>query len=126
MCPLEKDYSIGAPSVAGGEVGVSIEGFNEMLEQLGRQDGELRQGRDKLEHCVEQRTAALQDEIVTREQVQKALQESEERARLLLDSAAEGICGLDLGGHCTFCNPAAARLLGYKAVGDLLGKRCTR
>jgi PAS domain S-box-containing protein len=123
LVSARKDYSIRAPSVAGGEVGALLEGFNEMLEQLGRQDGELRQGRNKLEQCVEQRTAALQDEIVAREQVQNALQESEERARLLLDSAAEGISGLDLGGRCTFCNPAAVRLLGYKAVGDLLGQK---
>lgn len=123
LVSAQKDYSIRAPWVAGGEVGALFEGFNDMLEQLGRQDRELRQGRNKLEQCVEQRTAALQDEIATREQVQVALQESEERARLLLDSAAEGICGLDPEGHCTFCNPSTARLLGYKAVEDLLGQK---
>ncbi|MFL5428068.1 MAG: two-component system sensor histidine kinase NtrB [Myxococcales bacterium] len=39
------------------------------------------------------------------------LRESEERVRLLLESTGEGICGLDLSGRVTFCNPAALKLL---------------
>ena len=53
---------------------------------------------------------------------QKRRDESEEQFRLLLDSTAEGIYGLDGAGRCTFCNPAAARLLGYQRPADLLGK----
>jgi two-component system, cell cycle sensor histidine kinase and response regulator CckA len=48
--------------------------------------------------------------------------ESEERYRLLLDSIAEGVYGLDLEGNCTFCNPACLRLLGYQTPEALLGK----
>ena len=47
---------------------------------------------------------------------------SEERSRLLLDSTAEGIYGIDLDGNCTFCNPACARILGYDRPEDLLRK----
>src|SRR5436309_1032654 len=50
------------------------------------------------------------------------LQESEERYRLLLESTGEGIYGIDLGGRCTFANPACARLLGYAGPDDLLGQ----
>ncbi|MFL5425064.1 MAG: two-component system sensor histidine kinase NtrB [Myxococcales bacterium] len=39
------------------------------------------------------------------------LRESEARVRLLLESTGEGICGLDLSGRVTFCNPAALKLL---------------
>ncbi|HZX63979.1 MAG TPA: ATP-binding protein [Myxococcales bacterium] len=39
------------------------------------------------------------------------LRESEERVRLLLESTGEGICGLDLSGRVTFCNPAGLKLL---------------
>lgn len=42
--------------------------------------------------------------------------------RLLLNSAGEGIFGLDTEGVCTFINPAAARILGYN-TDDLLGKQ---
>jgi PAS domain-containing protein len=33
--------------------------------------------------------------------------------RLLLDSTAEAIYGIDIHGLCTFCNSACVRLLGY-------------
>src|ERR1035437_4685735 len=54
------------------------------------------------------------------------LRESEELSRLLLDSAAEAIYGVDLDGNCTFCNPASLRLLGYERPEDLLGKNIHR
>jgi PAS domain S-box-containing protein len=40
---------------------------------------------------------------------------------LILESAGEGIFGLDLDGYHTFVNPAAAKLLGYK-IEELVGK----
>lgn len=46
----------------------------------------------------------------------------EDHIRQLLDSAAEAICEIDLAGHCTFANPACAKLLGYADVSKLLGK----
>ena len=49
--------------------------------------------------------------------------EREERIRLLLDSTAEAIYGIDLGGNCTFCNAACARLLGYDSPSALIGKQ---
>ncbi|MEQ9409504.1 MAG: PAS domain S-box protein [Fuerstiella sp.] len=48
--------------------------------------------------------------------------QTEERLRLLLNSAAEGIYALDTGGRCTFCNAACLRLLGYRHDEDLLGR----
>jgi PAS domain S-box-containing protein len=52
----------------------------------------------------------------------KALRKSEEQIRLLLDSTAEAIYGVDLEGNCTFCNAACARLLGYAEAPLLLGQ----
>jgi two-component system CheB/CheR fusion protein len=49
--------------------------------------------------------------------------EREERIRLLLDSTAEAIYGIDLGGVCVFCNAACARLLGYPSPSALIGKQ---
>jgi two-component system, chemotaxis family, CheB/CheR fusion protein len=49
--------------------------------------------------------------------------EREERIRLLLDSTAEAIYGIDLSGVCIFCNSACARLLGYDAPAALIGKQ---
>ncbi len=42
--------------------------------------------------------------------------------RLLLNSTAEGIYGVDLDGKCTFANPACLRLLGFESDADLLGR----
>jgi len=49
--------------------------------------------------------------------------EREERIRLLLDSTAEAIYGIDLSGTCIFCNSACARLLGYESPAALIGKQ---
>src|ERR1700691_5729503 len=68
---------------------------------------------------------ALQEKT-TREERERAIQslrESEERVRLLLDSAAEAICGGDVEGICTFCNAASLRLLGYDNSSELVGKQ---
>src|SRR5204863_5116768 len=58
----------------------------------------------------------------TRLRTEQALRESEERLRLLLDSTAEAIYGIDLEHRCTFCNPACLRTLGYERMDELLGK----
>lgn len=57
-----------------------------------------------------------------RRQAVGALRASEEWVRLLLDSTAEGIYGVDLHGTCTLANRACSLLLGYENPGDLIGK----
>src|SRR4029077_4624036 len=57
-----------------------------------------------------------------RQRAQEALHESERRIRLLLDSTAEAIFGVDREGKFTFCNPPSLRLLGYQSADELLGK----
>ena len=51
-------------------------------------------------------TFGISRDITDREQTEEALRESEEKLRLLLDSTAEAIFGIDLHNNCTFCNPA--------------------
>jgi len=50
------------------------------------------------------------------------LLDSEERIRLILDSASEAICGCDSEGTCLFSNASAARILGYDDPAELTGK----
>jgi len=59
-------------------------------------------------------------DITERNLAAEALAEAEERQRLVLDSAGEGIFGLDVEGQVTFCNRAAADMLGY-GTDELLG-----
>jgi PAS domain S-box-containing protein len=49
------------------------------------------------------------------------LHADEQPWQALLDSAAEGIWGVDLEGTCTFVNRAALAMLGYEAAEELVG-----
>ena len=55
------------------------------------------------------------------EETQRALAEMQRRNQSILDSAGEGIYGLDTEGNTTFVNPAAAEILGW-TVEELIGK----
>lgn len=50
------------------------------------------------------------------------LENTQQDLRLILDSTAEAIYGVDIDGRCTFCNPACLRLLGYSDARALLGE----
>jgi len=45
-----------------------------------------------------------------------------ESLQRILDSAAEGLYGVDVAGRCTFINRSALQMLGYRAESDLLGR----
>ena len=66
--------------------------------------------------------SAIARDISERKRAEEALRESEDKLRLLLDSTAEAIYGIDLEGCCTFCNSACVRALGYTRADELLGK----
>jgi PAS domain S-box-containing protein len=57
---------------------------------------------------------------VLRERSEKALRESEEKYRTILESIEEGYFEVDIAGHLTFFNEAACRLVGY-SQDELMG-----
>ena len=63
-------------------------------------------------------------DITERKRLEASLPQQQEQVRLLLDSTAEAIFGLDMRGRCTFCNPAGLRMFRHQ-VQDLLGKNMT-
>jgi PAS domain S-box-containing protein len=63
--------------------------------------------------------ATLRD-VTQRKRAEDALRWLSRQTKLILDSAAEGIFGVDTVGTVTFANPAAARILGLIAE-DLIG-----
>ncbi len=70
-----------------------------------------------LEQNVTRRTSELSDvnrglakEIADRKRAEENYRESSELVRLLLDSTAEAIYGIDMQGNCTLCNAACLRL----------------
>lgn len=60
-------------------------------------------------------------DITERKKAEDALRATEERTRLILESTAEGIFGVDTMGRMVFVNPAACRLLGYAAE-EMIGQ----
>lgn len=52
----------------------------------------------------------------------EALKQSREQFQLLLNSVAEGICGVDREGVCVFINPAGAKTLAYTPA-EVVGRR---
>jgi len=50
------------------------------------------------------------------------IRKGEAKFRLLLDSTAEAIYGIDAQENCTFANPACLKMLGYNDISEVLGK----
>lgn len=65
--------------------------------------------------------ASIRD-ITERKKAEQALAASEERTRLILSSAGEGIFGVNLDGTVSFINDAACMLLGYDED-EIMGKQ---
>jgi PAS domain S-box-containing protein len=72
--------------------------------------------------ALNEKINALRQEIAERKQVERALRESEAQVRLLLESTAEAIFGVDTEGTCMLANPACALMLGYDSPEELMGK----
>jgi PAS domain S-box-containing protein len=68
------------------------------------------------------RMVGIVADITERKLAEEALRESEDKLRLLLDSTAEAIYGVDREGRCTFCNAACLSALGYERANELLGR----
>jgi PAS domain S-box-containing protein len=60
--------------------------------------------------------------FVRRKRAEEALRAARQQLRLILDSTAEAIYGIDLQGNCTFANVACLRMLGYREERDVVGK----
>jgi len=60
-------------------------------------------------------------DITERIQADKALEQIYRQHQMILNSAAEGILGIDLNGNHIFCNQAAAAMLGY-STDELMGQ----
>jgi two-component system, sensor histidine kinase and response regulator len=104
------------------EIGVLTGAFNYMAAQV-MQEHELLDARVRERtEALSQTNAGLAAQILEREKAEKALRESGELVRLLMEAAPEAIFGIDMQGKTTFCNTACVRMLGYDSAADLLGK----
>ncbi|BCU07886.1 response regulator [Allochromatium tepidum] len=86
---------------------VRMAGTHLDISALKHSEAELNRYRRHLEELVETRT--------------RELRLAEEHSRLILESSADGLYGVDVEGRTTFVNPAACTMLGYSAE-QMLGR----
>lgn len=131
------------------ETQASLLGLRNVLAETRNMKEELLQEQNRLEHKLTELTgekSRLEEELNRRNRAEKALaqkrfelessksvlelhvqarnqalQSLQRRYEMILNSAGEGICGLDVEGKATFVNPAVAKLTGWP-VDELVGK----
>jgi PAS domain S-box-containing protein len=110
------DYTLRAAHTSNDEIGALTEGFNAMLDEIGRRDSELRQHRRNLELEVAARTNSLNeantrliDELAERRRLDDQLR----LAAQVVDSSAEGILITDAERRIISINAAFTRVTGY-------------
>lgn len=77
---------------------------------------------EKQEGIIEERTSEVLEKNKELELVVSELKHLSREKDLILNSAGEGIFGLDLNRQITFCNPAGAEMLGYDTESELIGQ----
>jgi PAS domain S-box-containing protein len=118
---VDKDYSIRAVKQGRDEMGMLIDGFNEMLGQIQERDAKLQKARDELELRVEERTRELQDEITERKRIEEVVRHSEEHFRSLIENGSDMIAVVNLDGTLRYVSPSVKRVLGYDPE-EMVGK----
>jgi PAS domain S-box-containing protein len=125
----DRDYSIRVIKRSTDEIGVLIDGFNEMLAQIQQRDAALQSARDGLEVRVAERTAELAktNEALLTENTER--KKADEALRLLgsaVEQSKESILITDAqlelpGPKIIFVNPAFTKITGYTAE-EAIGK----
>ncbi len=104
------------------------ETFDSLTEDINVKKNTIDTVQTQFEEAIEKRVyelqavnGALNREIAERTQAEEEIRELQKKLSLILDSAGEGIFGLDNRGNVTFMNRAASLMLGWQ-VDELLGK----
>jgi len=119
-----KNYSIRATprrSSDSDEIDDLIAGFNSMLAEIEQRDVKLLLHQTHLEETVALRTSELTDAKEAAEKVGEINARLARESALILNSATDGILGIDLSNRFTFINPAGERMLGM-TLNDVKGK----
>jgi PAS domain S-box-containing protein len=116
----EKQYAVRAQCSSHDEVGLLVQAFNAMLEQIQQRDAALVEANVHLEARVAERTAELssanarlEGEITERKRIEDELRLSEERFRVLFEYAPDAYFLHDSQGRFLDINKKAEQLIGY-------------
>ena len=94
-------------------------------DEIGRISRSLNKVADKMQFLINNLEATVKERTEELHRANETLAENKNQLRLILDSTAEGIFGIDLEGKCTFCNDSCIKILGYKEE-ELLGENIHR
>lgn len=111
------NYAIRVDVAQKDEIGVLEIGFNNLLEQIGKTQKELKEINLNLDERVKQRTAELTS-------VQTSLKNSEEKYRKIVEEVGDVVYTSDYKGYFTYINPVSKRLTGY-TESEMIGKHFT-
>ncbi|MBC8209010.1 MAG: PAS domain-containing protein [Desulfobulbaceae bacterium] len=102
--------------------------IKEQTEEIAELNKAIKESQGNFDEILERRTfelsvinGSLNREIAERIQTEKESARLQERFEMILNSAGEGIFGLDADGNVTFINKAASLMLGWE-IEDLIGK----
>ena len=108
------DYTARAKKLSADEIGTLTDGFNEMLAGIQERD-----------HALQSANEALHAENDQRKRVEEDLRVSEERTRLIVETALDAVVTMDSTGVITGWNPQAETIFGWtrdQAVGRSLAE----
>ncbi len=126
LVSVVQDYSLRMEKRGEDEIGVLIDGFNEMLSQVKERDERLRRHRDRLEEEVALRTAELSASNRDLELAIQEVKESQEHLQTLMDSTQAGVLMVEAESRrIVDANLFAQKLLGFSHL-ELLGESCFR
>ncbi len=91
-------------------------------DEIGKISESFNKVADKMQYIINNLEAAVKERTEELYRTNVSLEENKNQLRLILDSAAEAIYGIDLNGNCTFCNRNCIEILGYTNEDELLGK----
>ena len=98
---VEKNYSVRATKQSNDELGLLVDGFNEMLGAIQERDFALEAARDTLEYSVKKRTQELASSVAL--------------LNATLEASADGILAVDRRGRITSCNRKFVELWEFPA-----------
>ncbi len=91
-------------------------------DEIGRISKSFNSVADKMQSLIENLEATIEERTREVHKANSQLEANKDELRLILDTAAEAIYGIDLNGNCTFCNKSCIKMLGYRDQEELLGK----
>ena len=91
-------------------------------DEIGRISNSFNKVADKMQSLIENLELNVQERTRELHKVNFQLEASKDDLQLILNTAAEGIYGIDLKGNCTFCNKSCIEILGYNDQTELLEK----